>query len=82
MWDASDWEVIKGAFPESHNGSRILVTSRVISVWSCCLDNGALVREMKALNNLDSQSLLLTIAFGIADHCPPGNIETTKNCLS
>lgn len=65
LWNSSDWELIKAAFPESHNDSVLLLTSRVRSVaWGC---NAVLVHEMKPLNYLDSQILLITRAFGSAE---------------
>ncbi|KAL6653934.1 hypothetical protein ACP70R_007399 [Stipagrostis hirtigluma subsp. patula] len=71
--EASDWEEIKDAFPNNNNGSRILITTRIRSVaWSCCSDYGGLVHEMKPLNELDSEKLLLTKAFGSVHSLPPG----------
>jgi hypothetical protein len=66
IWDTSDWEKIKDAFPNNNLDSRILITTRVISLsWVCCFDSDdGLVHQMKPLNRTDSERLLLASAFG------------------
>jgi hypothetical protein len=76
LWEASDWEEIKGAFPsdDKNYGSQILVTTRVRSVAQlCCSDYGGLVHEMKPLDESDSKKLLRTRAFGSFDGHQPDN---------
>ncbi|OEL37749.1 hypothetical protein BAE44_0001234 [Dichanthelium oligosanthes] len=83
LWEASDWEQIKGAFPNDNNsyGSQILVTTRVGSVARlCCSDYGGLVHEMKPLDALDSEKLLHTRAFGSMDGHQPD--KTTSKFLT
>ncbi|XP_062217741.1 disease resistance protein Pikm1-TS-like [Phragmites australis] len=76
IWEASDWEKIKGAFPKNKCGSQILITTRVRSVArSCCSESDhheGLVHEMKPLNKRDSERLLLIEAFGSVDGSPKG----------
>ncbi|KAL6653937.1 hypothetical protein ACP70R_007402 [Stipagrostis hirtigluma subsp. patula] len=74
MWEKSDWEEIKGAFP-NNNPSRISITTQVRSIaWSCCSDSDGFVHEMKPLNEVDSERLLAK-AFGSVDACPPHNFQ-------
>ncbi|RCV38963.1 hypothetical protein SETIT_8G184900v2 [Setaria italica] len=72
----SDWEKIKGAFPDYNVGSRILITTRFPSIaWLCCSDSGGLVHVMKPLNKMDSKMLLLLKAFGSVDVMLPENVK-------
>ncbi|OEL37752.1 hypothetical protein BAE44_0001228 [Dichanthelium oligosanthes] len=72
----SDWDNIKGAFPDDNLGSRILMTTRFPSIaWLCCSDSGGLVHVMKPLNEIDSERLLLLKAFGSVDVSLPENVK-------
>ncbi|KAF8772305.1 hypothetical protein HU200_005897 [Digitaria exilis] len=66
LWHGGDWEEIKDAFPNNDLDSRLFITTRVQSIaWSCRSDSDdVLVHEMKPLNWMDSQRLLLVKAFG------------------
>uniref|UniRef100_K3ZH03 Uncharacterized protein n=1 Tax=Setaria italica TaxID=4555 RepID=K3ZH03_SETIT len=77
LWHREDWEEIKGAFPNNNLDSRLLITTRVESIaWSCCSDSkGLLVHEMKPLNQMDSERLLLVKAFGSVDGCPSDSMK-------
>ncbi|OQU83810.1 hypothetical protein SORBI_3005G181700 [Sorghum bicolor] len=77
IWKASDWEEIKGAFPNNNRGSRILITTRSTrTAWACCSDSYyGLVHEMKPLSETDSERLLLAKAVGSVDGCVPNNIK-------
>ncbi|KAJ1276283.1 hypothetical protein BS78_05G203300 [Paspalum vaginatum] len=54
LWRKSDWKKIKCAFP----------------TWECCYDSDSLVHEMKPLNQMDSEKLLLAKACSPTDGCP------------
>lgn len=71
IWNGSDWEKIKDAFPNNNLDSRILITTRIRSLaWACCSDSDdGLVHEMRPLNQIESERLLLTKAFGSVDYC-------------
>ncbi|KAL6653939.1 hypothetical protein ACP70R_007404 [Stipagrostis hirtigluma subsp. patula] len=72
IWEKSDWEEIKDAFPNNNLHSRILITTQVGSIaWSCCSDSDGYVHEMKPLNEIDSERLLLAKDFGSVDACLP-----------
>ncbi|CAD6256352.1 unnamed protein product [Miscanthus lutarioriparius] len=77
IWEASDWEEIKGTFPNNDLDSRILITTRCTSIaWACCSDSyDSLVHEMKPLSEVDSERLLLAKAVGSADGCLPNNMK-------
>ncbi|RCV36047.1 hypothetical protein SETIT_7G288400v2 [Setaria italica] len=71
LWDASAWEIIKCAFPESHCGSRVLTTTRIerVAVASCNYQL-KFVYRMKPLGDHHSRQLFLRRVFGSADTCP------------
>ncbi|TVU10929.1 hypothetical protein EJB05_44484, partial [Eragrostis curvula] len=39
IWDVKAWDVIKCAFPENHRGSRLIATTRILSVANACCSN-------------------------------------------
>jgi len=77
LWLRGDWEAIKDAFPNNNLDSRLLITTRVESIaWSCFSDSDdVLVHEMKPLNQMDSERLLLGKAFGSVDGCPSDSMK-------
>ncbi|KAL5221392.1 hypothetical protein ABZP36_026105 [Zizania latifolia] len=82
----SDWEIIKGAFPNNNCGSKMLVTSRDESTIRMCFsDYDVAVHNMEHLNDSDSERLLRTKAFGSMPNCPPDSLkplydEILSNC--
>jgi hypothetical protein len=77
--EASDWEEIKWAFPDTNNlGSRILITTRVTSIAEACCSRyscDGLVLKMEPLNQNDSARLLLAKVVGSVDGCLPHNMK-------
>uniref|UniRef100_A0A0E0RAQ3 Uncharacterized protein n=1 Tax=Oryza rufipogon TaxID=4529 RepID=A0A0E0RAQ3_ORYRU len=76
IFDGSDLEMIKGAFPNNNCSSRILFTARdeQVSGWFLSNYNGV-VHQMKPLNDSDSEKLLRTKAFSSMDGCLPDNLR-------
>uniref|UniRef100_A0A0E0MH20 Uncharacterized protein n=1 Tax=Oryza punctata TaxID=4537 RepID=A0A0E0MH20_ORYPU len=76
IFDESDLEIIKGAFPNNNCGSRILFTAQDewIAGWFLSNYNGV-VHKMKPLNDSDSEKLLRTKAFSSMDDCLPENLR-------
>ncbi|KAL6638472.1 hypothetical protein ACP70R_023967 [Stipagrostis hirtigluma subsp. patula] len=71
IWDVSAWDVIRCALPENRNGSRIITTTRILTVArACCANHSEYVYEMKELSEQDSRRLFLKRVFG-SDACPP-----------
>lgn len=65
------WGTIKCAFPENNSGSRILVTTRIISVAkACCSHNDENVYSMKPLSDADAEKLFDKRVFVSQDECP------------
>lgn len=72
LWDQSAWRTISCAFPESGNGSRIIVTTRVEDVAGlACQKDRECIYRMKPLNGLNSKMLFSNRVFGPEVVCPP-----------
>ncbi|XBJ28096.1 hypothetical protein VPH35_005252 [Triticum aestivum] len=68
MWDQSAWNTISRAFPESANGSRVIITTRVESVASAaCCSRPEFIYRMKPLNKQDSKKLFFGRVYGSED---------------
>uniref|UniRef100_A0ACD5WQD8 Uncharacterized protein n=1 Tax=Avena sativa TaxID=4498 RepID=A0ACD5WQD8_AVESA len=85
LWDTSAWDIIKCAFPENNNGSRVLTTTRIYSVAAaCCSRSRGCVYKMKALTDNDSRRLFFSRIFGSEDSCPIElediSIDILKKC--
>ncbi|KAL6644354.1 hypothetical protein ACP70R_015962 [Stipagrostis hirtigluma subsp. patula] len=82
LWDASAWEFIKCAFPEGHNGSRVLTTTRIERVAvTCCNYQWEFVYRMKPLDDHNSRQLFYCRAFGVGNTCPQPFEEPSDKIL-
>ena len=68
VWDTEAWEFIKLAFPDNDLGSRIISTTRSVTVAKCCSSQ---IYEMKPLSFDDSKRLFFKRAFGSETSCYP-----------
>lgn len=76
------WDVIRCAFPENHNGSRVITTTRVESVASaCCTYRHECMYKMNPLNGEDSRKLFFARIFGSEDACPSELKEVSSQIL-
>ncbi|KAH6816875.1 hypothetical protein C2S51_000478 [Perilla frutescens var. frutescens] len=67
MWSIEAWDKIRDFFPDNNNSSRIVVTTRLLSLGSQ-LDNSYGI-EMKFLDEVSSWNLFVEIVFG-GESCP------------
>ncbi|WVZ83475.1 hypothetical protein U9M48_030617 [Paspalum notatum var. saurae] len=82
LWDAQAWDIIKCAFPENYNGSRVIVTTRVQDVARrACGHQHECIYRMKPLNNQDSSRLFFNRIFGCEDGCPSQFEEISTEIL-
>ncbi|KAM3224195.1 hypothetical protein ACQJBY_057546 [Aegilops geniculata] len=83
LWDQGAWEIIRCAFPENGNGSRVIVTTRVealaISACSCQCEY---IYRMKPLSTEDSRSLFMKRVFGSENMCPSNFEEVSTEILT
>ncbi|KAM0829903.1 hypothetical protein ACQ4PT_066579 [Festuca glaucescens] len=72
VWREQDWKLVKTAFPQNHNGSRIIATTRITNIAkSCCSISGDQLYEMAPLSDVDSRRLLYKRIFFSDNTCPP-----------
>ncbi|VAI14108.1 unnamed protein product [Triticum turgidum subsp. durum] len=71
IWGTPAWRAIKCAFPENSSSSRILTTTRIVTVAKyCSSQNRDHVYEIKPLSATHSKSLFFKRAFGCEGGCP------------
>ncbi|XBI05228.1 hypothetical protein VPH35_133412 [Triticum aestivum] len=71
IWIEHHWEILRAAFPENNNGSRIIATTRITKVAkSCCSNSGDQLYQMPPLNDVDSRRLFFKIIFHSENSCP------------
>ncbi|XP_044978580.1 disease resistance protein RGA5-like [Hordeum vulgare subsp. vulgare] len=85
IWEARNWEAIKCAFPDGKPGSRIMTTTRIISVAkSSCIHRRDHIHELSVLSEADSQCLFYRRAFDCENGCPHElkdvSIEIVRRC--
>jgi hypothetical protein len=72
VWREQVWRFVKTAFPDNHNGSRIIATTRINNVAkTCCSNSGDQLYQMARLNDVDSRRLLYKRIFCSDSTCPP-----------
>ncbi|TVU49724.1 hypothetical protein EJB05_01052, partial [Eragrostis curvula] len=82
IWSTQAWKTIKCAFCVNACGSRILATTRVVSIAkSCCSPHHDHVYEIMPLSTDNSKSLFFKRIFGSKDTCPPQLEEASFNIL-
>ncbi|XP_073147829.1 putative late blight resistance protein homolog R1A-10 isoform X1 [Henckelia pumila] len=84
IWSTKAWDDLKMLFPDDGNGSRILLTSRILEVAAHAGSSDTLVHRMSFLNEDQSWKLLRQRVFGQKYSCPPQLVEVgkkiAKNC--
>lgn len=72
IWSEDDWNSLKGIFPDSNNGSRVLLTTRNKEVAKYA--NPTSPHEMNLLDGENSWNLLRVKVFG-PEHYPDPELE-------
>ncbi|CAA2993627.1 late blight resistance homolog R1B-14 isoform X4 [Olea europaea subsp. europaea] len=73
VWTPKAWDSLSNIFPDDRNGSRIMLTTRLLSV----VDSLGSPHRMRFLNATESWNLLRREVFG-EDSCPVGLEEAGK----
>ncbi|XP_059308709.1 putative late blight resistance protein homolog R1A-3 [Lycium ferocissimum] len=69
MWSIEAWDQVRRSFPDDENGSRIMITTRLLEVANC-VGNDFPPHHMSFLNLEDSWKLLSLKVF-VKEDCPP-----------
>ncbi|XBJ20702.1 hypothetical protein VPH35_011489 [Triticum aestivum] len=71
VWKEEHWKLVKSAFPENNNGSRIIATTRISHVANgCCSNFGGEPYQMASLDDVDSRELFFKRIFPADNPCP------------
>uniref|UniRef100_A0A1S3XF69 Late blight resistance protein homolog R1A-10 n=1 Tax=Nicotiana tabacum TaxID=4097 RepID=A0A1S3XF69_TOBAC len=76
IWTIEAWDQVRRSFPDDENGSRIMITTRLLEVANCA-GNDFPPHHMPFLSLEDSWKLLSLKVFGNED-CPPQLEEVGK----
>ncbi|XP_073126202.1 putative late blight resistance protein homolog R1B-14 isoform X2 [Henckelia pumila] len=83
IWSPKAWDDLKMIFPDDGNGSRILLTTRILEVASYAGCSDTLLHQMSFINEDQSWELLQQRVFG-QQSCPLQLVEVgkkiAKNC--
>ncbi|KAG5628360.1 hypothetical protein H5410_000077 [Solanum commersonii] len=69
MWSIEAWQHVRRSFPDDHNGSRIVLTTRLVDVASCACSGNSL-HQMRFLSMEESWALLRNKVFGNGGYPP------------
>ncbi|KAF8668652.1 hypothetical protein HU200_051829 [Digitaria exilis] len=82
IWSIAAWEAFRFSLPDSNNGSRVLVTTRIRTVaHSCCLHEYDQAYEIEPLTNYESRDLFFKRIFGSSVNCPENLQEISEKIL-
>ncbi|XP_044980500.1 disease resistance protein RGA5-like isoform X3 [Hordeum vulgare subsp. vulgare] len=71
LWETKTWDIVKSAFPDGNNYSRIITTAETDSVaLECCGYQSDNILNMKPLGSHASAELFFSIVFGSEHRCP------------
>jgi hypothetical protein len=81
VWSTQAWKTIKCALCINNCGSRIITTTRIISIAKLCCSHHDHVHEIVPLSADDSKCLFFKRIFGSEDLCPPQLEEVSNEIL-
>ncbi|KAF7033040.1 hypothetical protein CFC21_044165 [Triticum aestivum] len=81
IWDKEVWKLIKCAFSKKSPGSRLITTTRIISVSEACCSSRDDIYIMKPLSDDVSRTLFYRRVFSHETECPQELVQVSKEIL-
>ncbi|KAF7025952.1 hypothetical protein CFC21_038096 [Triticum aestivum] len=81
IWDKEVWKLIKCAFSKKSPGSRLITTTRVVSVSEACCSSMDDIYKMKPLSDDVSRTLFYKRVFSQENGCPQELVQVSKDIL-
>nr|AGP75914.1 CNL2 [Triticum monococcum subsp. monococcum] len=81
IWDKEVWKLIKCAFSKKSPGSRLITTTRIISVSEECCSSRDDIYKMKPLSDDVSRTLFYKRVFSQENGCPQELLQVSKDIL-
>ncbi|KAM0900733.1 hypothetical protein ACQ4PT_020436 [Festuca glaucescens] len=81
IWDINVWELIKCAFFKDSLGSRLITTTRILTVSEACCSSSDDIYRMKPLSNDVSRRLFYKRVFSQEKVCPPELVKVCEDIL-
>nr|UBY07489.1 NBS-LRR disease resistance protein [Dasypyrum villosum] len=80
IWDKDVWKLIKCAFSKKSSGSRLITTTRIVSVSEACCSSRDNIYKMKPLSDDISRVLFCKRVF-YEKGCPQELVQVTEDIL-
>lgn len=81
IWDEKVWRLIKCAFPKNSLGSRIITTTRIVSVSEACCSSSDDIFRMEFLSEDISRRLFYKRVFSNERGCPHELVQVSEDIL-
>ncbi|KAI3849165.1 hypothetical protein MKX03_014657 [Papaver bracteatum] len=78
VWHTDTWKHLDPAFPDTNNGSRILLTSRNLQVARLADPSHNNIHQLRLLDKRESWDLFQKKTFPLEGQCPPEFVEIGK----
>ncbi|XBI68414.1 hypothetical protein VPH35_047617 [Triticum aestivum] len=81
IWNEKSWELIKCAFSKKSPGSKLITTTRIVSVSEACCSSSDDIYRMKPLSNDLSRRLFCKRVFSREEGCPKELVQVSEYIL-
>ncbi|KAF7040043.1 hypothetical protein CFC21_049973 [Triticum aestivum] len=81
IWDKEVWKSIKCAFSKKSPGSRLITTTRNVSVSEACCSSEGDIYRMEPLSDDVSRTLFYKRVFSHEEGCPQELVQVSKDIL-
>ncbi|KAF7033039.1 hypothetical protein CFC21_044164 [Triticum aestivum] len=81
IWDKKVWEIIKCAFFKKSIGSRLITTTRIVSVSKACCSSIDDIYKMRVLSNDVARRLFNKRVFSHEKECPHELVQVSEDIL-